>query len=357
MNAARLRLRDKLIIFDRAAVRKLGFSPSALVARRRIYVSRYNVTALRRPQDGEIVALDRQTLATEWRVKTDSLGAHIEWDEATLTLAGAHMGALDVASGRVLWTMYSMVGGHRWSDRLLLFERDRQALVGVNVHTGEKRLILTAPEQVAGSILCGDTLICAFRKDGQVGEQGLVRGFDLRTGDVMWERDLLAEARLGHGVDCTFLMEVSGSLPGRFVLVTGFRGPATLGCAVEDGRILWKADVPVHYHWPLVEGGRIPILTEEEFVVLDEATGEVLCRRKHGIVGILHARGPGSLVSEDVFGAVTEEGQVMLFDMHTAELLSWAQHRVSFQGTAAADGRFFVVGSDGKLWVYEPLGS
>lgn len=27
---------------------------------------------------------------------------------------------------------------------------------------------------------------------------------------------------------------------------------------------------------------------------------------------------------------------------------------VMFQGAVAADGRFFVVGSDGKLWAYEP---
>lgn len=354
MASVRLRLRDKLIIFDRAAVRKLGFFPKALIAPRRIYMSRDNVIARRGSQDGEVVALDRQTLVTEWRVKTESLGAHREWDEATLTLSSmTHVGALDIASGRVLWTMYSMVGRHRWSDMLLLFERDRQALMGVNVRTGEKRLMLTVPEQVAGSILCGDTLICAFRKDGQVGEQGLLRGFDLRTGGVLWERDLRSEVRVRYGVDCTYVDPVSGSLPGRFVMKAG---TSTFGCAAEDGRIVWKADVWCEYAGLLVQAGRIPILTHDEFVVLDEATGDVVCRRKHGIAGILHAR-PGSLVSDDVFGTVTEEGQVMLFDMHTAELLSWAQHRVSFQGTAAADGRFLVVGSDGKLWVYELFGS
>lgn len=352
MASARLRLRDKLIVFDRAAARKLGFHPAAVVAQRRIYVSHDNVTALRRPKDGEVVALDRQSLATEWRVTTDSMRAHREWDEATLTLAGTRqVGALDIASGRVLWTMASMFGRHGWSDMLLIFEQDDQTLVGVTVRTGEKRLILTVPERVSSSRLCGDVLICNVWEN-----EGFFRAFDLRAGRTLWERDLLTEVRFGHGVDCTFLTAVPGSLPGRFLLVAGFRGPATLGCSVEDGRILWKADVPVHYHWPLIEGGRIPILTEEEFVVLDEASGEVLCRRKHGIPGLLHAK-PGSLVSEDVFGMVTEEGQVMLFDMHTAELLSWAQHRVSFQGTAAADGRFLVVGSDGKLWVYEPLGS
>jgi outer membrane protein assembly factor BamB len=354
MASARLRLKDKLIIFDRATARRLGVTPSAIVGQRRIYVSRDNVTALRRPQDGEVVALDRETLATEWRVKTDSLAAYCEWDEATLVLTGVtHMGALDMATGRVLWTMYSTVGRQRWSDMLVLFERDRQALAGVNVHTGEKRLILTAPEQVSWSILCEDTLICTFTKDGQLGEQGLLRGFDLRTGAVAWERDLLDEVRFGHGVVCSHVRPISGSLVGRFLLRAG---ESTFGCAVADGRILWKADVGCVYGGLVVQGGRIPILTSEEFAVVDEASGEVLCRRKHGIPSVLHPR-TGSLVSEDVFGTATEEGQVMLFDMHTAELLSWEQRRVSCNGTAAADGRFFVVGMDGKLWVYEPLGS
>lgn len=347
MTSARFRLKDKLVIFDPRPARRRGtipFQNHPLVGRRRIYLS---------ADDKEIVALDRRTLATEWQVKVEKLSALREWDEQTLALrALGRAGALDTTTGRVLWTMDTLMGNHCWADMFLLFEQDDQTLVGVNVRTGEKRLILTAPEQVSWSILGGDMLVCRFQEGTDIGSTGLVRGLDLRTGDVLWERDLLSEVRFEHGVVCTSVYLTPGSLAGWFVMTAG---TSTFGCAVEDGRILWKANVWVEHAWPLVEGGRIPVLTREEFVVLDEASGEVRCRRKHGIPAILHAR-PGSLVSEDVFGTVTEEGQVMLFDMHTAELLSWAQHRVSFQGTAAADGRFLVVASDGKLWVYEPLG-
>jgi hypothetical protein len=162
---------------------------------------------------------------------------------------------------------------------------------------------------------------------------------------------MLSEVRRAHGIDTTSAIATPGSLPGSFVMRAGI---TTLGGSLATGAILWKADVFCPYYRPLVANSRIPIVTFEEFVVLDEATGAVLCRRKHGLAHVWHAR-PGSLVSDDVFGTVTEEGHVMLFDMNTAELLSWAQHSVSFHGTAAADGRFLVVGSDGKLWVYEPF--
>lgn len=194
--------------------------------------------------------------------------------------------------------------------------------------------------------MCEDTLILNLWDN-----ESLHRAYDLRTRSLVWEVDLLRAVKVAYGVEDTCVSLTPGFLPGHFVMTAGM---ATLGGSVATGAILWKADVFCAYYWPLVERGRIPILTSEEFVVLDEATGAVLCRRAHGLAHVWHPR-PGSLVSDDVFGTVTEEGHVMLFDMHTAELLSWAQHNVSFQGTAAADGRFFVVGSDGKLWVYEPL--
>ncbi len=198
--------------------------------------------------------------------------------------------------------------------------------------------------------MCDEVLILKIRDKNQ-SSVSIQRAYDLRTRSLLWESDLPREAHNAYGIDLNSVSLTPGSLLDRFIITCGLY---TLGCSLASGEILWKADAWCTYYSPLVEGGRIPILNHEEFVVLDEATGAVLCRRKHGLAQVWHAK-KGSLVSDNVFGSVSEQGHVMLFDMNTAELLSWAQHNVMFQGTAAADGRFFVVGSDGKLWVYEPF--
>ncbi len=340
--------RAKKIECYKALNRRRGiWQNDPVIGTRFIYASQRAGGAPPKAGQGEVVALERAALTPEWQVTTDGLRANSELDESTLCVADTRrVGALDVPSNRLLWTMTRPIGGHRWLDGLLVFEHDRQTLVIVDIHTGAKQEVFSSPEEISFSSLCENWLVYNFWKNG-----GHHRALDLRTMTITWERDLLSEVHLAHGVETTTVVVRPGSLTGSLVMTAGV---STLGCSLATGEILWKADVFCPYYWPLVANGRIPILTFEEFVVLDEATGAVLCRRQHGLAHVWHAR-PGSLVSDDVFGTVTEEGHVMLFDMNTAELLSWAQHSVSFHGTAAADGRFFIVGSDGKLWVYEPF--
>ncbi len=61
----------------------------------------------------------------------------------------------------------------------------------------------------------------------------------------------------------------------------------------------------------------------------------------------------GSIISDQV-AFVSESGHVAVFDLKDGDLVLLEHHeRLAFWGTAVADGRLLVSGSDGKLWVYE----
>ena len=91
----------------------------------------------------------------------------------------------------------------------------------------------------------------------------------------------------------------------------------------------------------------------ERFVVIDETTGETLCERQHDLSG-LYRESPGA-VGGDLVAYSSESGHVVVFDRNDGDLVLRQRHEhVAFWGTAVADGRVLVSGSDGNLWVYEP---
>lgn len=128
-----------------------------------------------------------------------------------------------------------------------------------------------------------------------------------------------------------------------------------LGCSFEDGRILWKAAVNVPYYWPLVENGAIYVLDWKRFVVIDEATGALRCDRSYPQLQGMYDVKRGSLIGGLVV-FVGQSGHVAGFDVTSGELVFLEHHpNVEFWGSAVADGRLLVSGTDGNLWVYENL--
>jgi outer membrane protein assembly factor BamB len=328
-----LKLLQKLPVFRR---RVNQYAP--LVGEAEIYL--YNMRAVPLRHGGEIAALDRETLQVKWRLRFDEFSPAEVYDSRLLIVRdGNAIGVVDVRGPKVVWSGEGW--GRLWQRKLLV--RTPTGLDVVEPSTGEALdSIAVEATPVAFS---GDVFIGPVRD-----RRGVFIAFDLVQRRRLWERDLFQELKTRFGLQEAERFGVfSGSVPGRF-LASGW-GVGVLGCAVEDGAILWKADVDLRYT-PLVVDGKIPVMTwDHHFVVIDEATGELLCKTKHGISPI------GAQVDkESIFGGrVVYAGQdVALFDLDSGLLLWRGDYKgVTFSGSAVADERVLAPASDGKLWVFE----
>jgi hypothetical protein len=198
--------------------------------------------------------------------------------------------------------------------------------------------------------VCGELVLCT-QEDGR-----RVRAVSLSQRRVAWARDLVGEVDSRSGVQWPnrAIAFVAGSVADAFIVT---RGQSTLRCASEDGSVLWQVAVCVPYYWPLVGRGLIPVLSNDRFVVIDELSGRVRVDRKHPELVSMHYVRPGSLWGEDAVAFVSETGHVALLSLVNGDLLSWGQYDVAFVATAVADGRLFVSGADGNLWIFEEGGA
>jgi outer membrane protein assembly factor BamB len=310
-----LKLVQKLPVFRRRVMQR-----APVVGETGVYL--YNVMAVPRRHGGEIAALDRETLQVKWRLRHEELSPDEMYDSRLLIVWDWNaIGVVDVREPKVVWSRKSW--GRLWQRKLLV-----QTSTGLDVvepSTGDVEDSIAI--EATPTAFSGDVFIGPVR-----GRQGIFMAFDLSQRRRLWERDFFQELKTRFGLQDPERFGVfSGSLPGRF-LASGW-GMGVLGCSVEDGAILWKADVDLRY-LPLVVDGKIPVMTwDEHFVVIDEATGELLCRTKHAIFPV-----GAQVEKESIFG-----GRVVYADYKG----------VTFSGSAVADERLLVPASDGKLWVFE----
>jgi outer membrane protein assembly factor BamB len=328
-----LKLVQKLPVFRRRVMQQ-----PPVVGETEVYL--YDTLAAPgRQLGGEIAALDRKNLSVKWRLRLGEFSPYETYDSRLLIVRDLNaIGVVDVRGPKVVW---SREGWARlWGRKLLV--GTPTGLDVVEPSTGEVEDSIAV--EAIPMALSGDVFVGPVR-----GGRGVFMAYDLVQRRRVWERDLFQELRTRFGLREPESFGVfSGSLPGRF-LANGL-GAGLLGCSVEDGAILWKADVDLRY-LPLVVGGKIPVMTwNRHFVVIDEATGELLCETKHGVwhvAGMWH----GSIFGG---GVVFAGGDVALFDLDSGLLLWQGDYKsAGFFGCAVADERVLVPASDGKLWVFE----
>ena len=300
----------------------------------------------------QTVKLDRTDFRELWR--TPSEGASPERQYGTvLLMAGVQTVGVDAETGKRVWARQSRWGPLDWRGRLVLQTTD--ALEVVDPKAGEVQERIEVPGGMAWGMLVGDLLL--QKKDFG----GVVRLFDLTERRLLWERDLYAESEVPEDPRPIGLRDpkpgcalhfVAGG-PGRFVMVAGAE---TFGCSLEDGRVLWRASVPVHYNWPNVHEGRVYVLDIGRFVALDEATGEVVYDvRPPELYGAIRGR-PGTIYGDQIAFA-NESGHLFVFNLRNGKLVWWYKHGAPLWATAEADGRLLVSTGDGRLLVFTESGS
>jgi len=182
-------------------------------------------------QDGYVYALDRSSGSKQW---SSGLGYHVFCDVAvmcdTLVLAGNSMGricALDRSTGSPVWDAYigGIVLGPAVVDTLAVFTSESGITAVVDAHGGVK---WSRDNSTQASPPSADSTSVYVAFSG-----GMVRRFDLGTGDLLWETDVIdASGR------CVLARPV---VTGGRVLVGTNAG--TLVCLGRDGgEVLWEQE-------------------------------------------------------------------------------------------------------------------
>jgi len=326
-----LKLVQRVPVFSGRVIQR-----APVVGESEIYL--YNAMVVSRRHGGEMAALDRKTLSVKWRLRFEEFGPEEVYDSRFLIIGDWNaIGAVDVAAQRVVWSRES--AGRLWQRHLLVDTPTGLDLV--DPATGDVRDSIAV--NAGPAAFSGDVFVGPVRS-----KPGIFMGFDVVGRRRLWERDLLQELRTRFGLqDPVPFGAFSGSIPGQFL--AGGAGVA-IGCSLQDGAIRWKADVDLPYVPQAVEG-KIPVLYLGRFVVIDEATGRLLCDERHGTGLMVHERKGSILGGRVVF--TSESGHVAMFDIDSGLLLWREEHKVTFWGSVEADNRLLVPASDGKLWVFE----
>lgn len=180
-------------------------------------------------QDGYVYALDRSSGAEVW---SSGLGYHVFCDVAimcdTLVLAGNSMGricALERSTGRPAWDQEigGIVLGPAVVDTLAVFTSESGTAAVVDAHG---RMLWSRSNSTQASAPSADSVSVFVGYSG-----GMVRRFDLHTGDLLWETDVVSVS--GR---CVLARPV---VAGERVLVGTNAG--TLVClGRERGEVLWE---------------------------------------------------------------------------------------------------------------------
>jgi len=268
------------------------------------------------------------------------------WRPDRLWLANAeNIAMFDVESRRLLWTRKTSYPRQEWRDVLLEGDGGGFALVDPETGRVEDHLAAPTPGTFNTCIISGDVVIFPDQDCGDP-----LRAIDISERRVLWERDVLKELRTTHGIDYSspLVNLTPSSLNDRFIAT---RGQATVALALEDGRLLWKAEVTVPYRIPLVVDGKIPVLSLERFAVIDEATGHLTADQTHQKLRHMTFAKKGASYGETV-AFVSESGHVAILDMNDGNLLWLHQYAAKFHDSAVADGRLLVGSADGSLWSF-----
>jgi outer membrane protein assembly factor BamB len=304
----------------------------------------------------ETVKLRRSDLRELWRIPSEQrTPTRRLCGEAILIMGGDGARGLSTATGGRLWTEAGRLVGLSSQGRPLVAKGQRLLAV-LDPMTGDVLETVEMPEGQP-EVVCGDVMVLPSEWLPVKGfDLDPVRGFDLPGRRLLWERNLRTEILAAHDVKARdpLLHFVCGG-PGRFVVACG---ASTLGCSLEDGRVLWHAPVAVTYNWPNVYEGRVYVAYLDRSIAIDEATGEVLYEVLHPELRGAALWRPGTVYGETIAFA-NESGLVAIFDRRDGNLVETHEYKAPLWGTAEADGRLLVSTGDGKLLVFEekPPGS
>jgi outer membrane protein assembly factor BamB len=291
-----------------------------------------------------LVALDRPRLASLWRARVgSSLSPGYWWNDELLLLHGFdQIGMWSTSTGTLVWKAKStLLSGDVWGGHILTWP----SVAEVELRDAERGQVQGTFRVGGPGFVGGDLLVT---RSPELADP--VRALRL-DGEVLWHRELVAEIHGQTSGDARVSL-FPGSIAGRFLAA---RGSVCFGCSLTDGAIVWRANLGLPVCTAFVDG-RIVVLDWKRFVVIDEATGELKCDRTHAeLQGMYHVKRGAIIGGLVVF--VSESGHVAGFTVDSGELAFLEHHaNVEFWGSAVADDRLLVSGSDGNLWVYEGLG-
>jgi len=306
-----------------------------------------------------IVKFDRHALKEIWRVTApfESAWPRAMWSEDMVLVQATRPGGyglsmLDGGTGRFLWGPEGpLTSSAVWRGCLL--DRYEGGINLIDPVSGVVKEAIPVPRGSAYMTLQrGSRLICHIQ------ETTTYFGFDLASGEVLWERDLVADIAKHVKLNERFLVLEHATSPDLFLVTP--RGPTTLALSVVDGSIVWQAPVMLNDYRPAAHEGRLYGAGSshgsdgwEHFIALDEKDGRIIydIPYEEQLRPCYYAK--NTTIEQGKLALGFESGHLVVFDLATG-LLVWSQDlKKSIWGTAEADGRLLATAADGNLLVFE----
>ena len=325
--------------------------------------------------DRHVVNLDKVTLKERWRTKT-KLQVRGGFGDLVLLAYYDEMEAW-TPDGKAIWKRKTSQNYCRSGAKMYFLEARLEV---VDVMTGRLQEAMECPLG-APDLIIGDVLLVTDPLHTDP-----VRAFSLRERRVIWERALVQELREIEGVDQPgFALALAASGENRCIAA---RGGHLLGMSIEDGSWLWKTPVHVPYFGVQLRDDRIyvwtttlaststrvtldigsgqvmrersePTTADNHFVIVDDATGEVVLDRQLGPFGEAFRRFQevqrGTLCKNHIV-FTTQSGLMAVFRLSDGELVWQRQHRDQLFYPVFEDNRLYVACADGTLVVFEAEG-
>jgi outer membrane protein assembly factor BamB len=322
--------------------------------------------------DKVVVKLDKESLKEAWRKKT-KLQVRGGYRDVVLLVYYDEMQAWS-SNGEVIWKRKTSQNFSCRGDRIYFIE---PRLEVVDFVTGAVIEAMDCP-QGAPDLVVGDVLLVTDPLNTDP-----VRAFHLGTRQVVWEKNLVLEMRDRYGVDeHGSAIHFAAGAGDRCVVE---RGGHLFGLSVLDGQFLWKTPVHVPYFGLQVKGGRIYVWTtasaptqtkvtfdlgsghvsrqhvapasgENRFVIVDEATGEMLADRslaQYGRPFRDHQEPQRGTLCRNHVVFTTRSGLMAVFRLSDGELVWHHQHRDQLFYPVFENNRLYVACADGSLVVFE----
>lgn len=298
--------------------------------------------------DRWIKRLRRDDLAEVWHVALKKRWApYRSWSDDVLLLSSydGEVGGCDARTGAVEWS-HPAPEEQALGWRSVLLIKNGPLLV-VEPATGVVRDSIDLGWSENAIAVCGDRVL-SWNTPGAP-----VEAYDLLERRIVWRRNLVSEIAQryldsGQGGQ---LGRTASTLPGLFIASLGDIAAGCLyGCSLEDGRILWRTPLPASYGMTL-HGGRIYQLLLNQFVAVDEATGDVVLDATYPELEDCRYPQFGAIAG-DLIAFSAQSGHLAVFDRHSGRLLASYRHRTALCGATAVDGRLLVTTGDGYLLVF-----
>ncbi len=295
------------------------------------------------PED-VIVRLDRRTLEPVWKVDAEGFWIGSLVEEEFLTTGGRGLGGLRLAAdGRVVWTTRSYLLGIRPWREYGIVVTDR--IEFRSLRAGELGWAIDIPERLTAIHgVFGNRLVAQ-------GESGVTRAINLESGEIVWERVLIAEVarRIGEPSSARAVFAAVSTIPDRLV---AFNSGRSFAFSISDGSVLWVASLGAGDSLPTVSEGRILLTRDGRFLAIDEATGATVLETQHERLRPAYRKSKGTVYRGRVAFS-HESGHLAVFDTATGELVSFYVDKTALWRTAEADGRLLVSTGNGELLVFD----